>query len=148
MRKEEEDDYDSYLFPDEFSGDKKQPVDDESDRSWSGSPGPAENDSVEGPLFVSDVVYSSIGLPSHAKTEDYLRQTLGIPLHKPVTLYSLPADPRGPNKPSITTLARLAIWGSSQRKLTLHQIFQAVEERYPSLGALSDKPHRVCHFPA
>ncbi|KAH9481885.1 Forkhead box protein I1-ema [Psilocybe cubensis] len=140
--KQEEDEYEDYLFQDDYPHDENQHVDATSERSWSGSPGAADSDNVEDPHFVTDAVYSSVGLPSHAETENYLRQTLGIPLQVPVTLYALADDPRGPNKPSVTTMARLAIWGSPHKKLTLNQIFEAVEQRYPSLGALVDKPHR------
>lgn len=142
MKEEEDDDYDNYLF-DEFAYDKHTPTDADSDQSWSGSPGATDNDSIEDPPPVSGAAYTTVGLLSNEETESYLRQTIGIPSHLPVRLSSLPDDPRGTNKPTTRTLASLAIWGSPERKSTLHQIYLAVEERYPMQNI---KPRRVCRF--
>ncbi|KJA28705.1 hypothetical protein HYPSUDRAFT_94708, partial [Hypholoma sublateritium FD-334 SS-4] len=37
-------------------------------------------------------------------------------------------------------LVKLAIWGSPGHKLTLRQIYTAIEDRYPSFKATPDKP--------
>ncbi|KDR78661.1 hypothetical protein GALMADRAFT_24097, partial [Galerina marginata CBS 339.88] len=37
-------------------------------------------------------------------------------------------------------LIKLAIWGSPSKKLTLRQIYDAIETRYPSWKTASDKP--------
>ncbi|KJA25028.1 hypothetical protein HYPSUDRAFT_135145, partial [Hypholoma sublateritium FD-334 SS-4] len=78
--------------------------------------------------------------PSDEETEDYLRRTLSIPPPTPLNLLSLPDEPHGTKTPKISDLIKLAIWGSPGHKLTLRQIYTAIEDRYPSYKAATDKP--------
>ncbi|KAF8963164.1 hypothetical protein BDZ97DRAFT_1661977, partial [Flammula alnicola] len=78
--------------------------------------------------------------PSHDDTERYLRNTLGIHEPIPLSLYSLPNEPFGSKPPKISDLIKLAIWGSPHRRLTLRQIYEAIETRYPSFKDQADKP--------
>ncbi|PPQ84023.1 hypothetical protein CVT25_000569 [Psilocybe cyanescens] len=137
-KEENDDDINVLYFPSSNQGGS---TDEDADRSSQGSPEATEDDANPDDTVI-DLVYSREGRPADAETENYLRQTLGIPYPTPVTLYALPDDLNGTNKPSITTMARLAIWGSPHKKLTLGQICQAVEDRYPSYRDSSDKPHR------
>ena len=83
--------------------------------------------------------------PSSEETEEYLRRTLAIPPHMPLNLSSLPDEPLGTKSPKISDLIKLAIWASPDHKLTLRQIYNAIEERYPSYRKASDKPWQVHH---
>lgn len=86
---------------------------------------------------------STVSLPSHAETEEYLRNTLEIPSHLPVDLSALP-DATDKKQPPITHMIKLAIWGSKDKMLTLRGIYGEIENRYPSLKDLQDKPWQVC----
>ncbi len=61
----------------------------------------------------------------------------------PLNLLSLPNEPFGTKHPKISELIKLAIWGSPDHKLTLRQIYNAIEERYPSYKENPDKPWQV-----
>ncbi|KAF9456565.1 hypothetical protein BDZ94DRAFT_1177440, partial [Collybia nuda] len=62
---------------------------------------------------------------------EYLRGQLNIPFDRAVNLYALP-DPPGGTRPTqpLAILMKLAIYGSPHRKLTLREIYTALEERY------------------
>ena len=85
-------------------------------------------------------------LPPQAETEEYLRRALEIPRHVPVDLNALPDyDPTTEKKqPPITNMIKLAIWGSKHKRLTLRQIYDEIEKRYPTLKESKDKPWQVC----
>lgn len=73
-----------------------------------------------------------------------MREYLTIFEPRPLNLYSLPDCPDLDHKrPPIIALIALAIWASPQKKLSLRQIHDAVEERYPSWSASKDKPWQV-----
>ena len=82
-------------------------------------------------------------LPPHSETERYLRRTLDIPPHLPVDLSVLP-ETTDRRQPPITHMIKLAIWGSDDKMLTLRGIYREIENRYPSLKDLQDKPWQVC----
>ncbi|KAF8903715.1 hypothetical protein CPB84DRAFT_1677862, partial [Gymnopilus junonius] len=75
--------------------------------------------------------YASLhgSLPPHEETEKYLRNTLGIAPPEPVNLSVLPEHPW---PPGITRLIKLAIWGSQRKMLTLSQIYDEIETRFPA----------------
>lgn len=77
-------------------------------------------------------------LPTTAETEEYLRRTLEIPRHVPVDLNALSEPDK--KQPPITNMIKLAIWGSKHKKLTLRQIYDEIEKRFPSLKESKDKP--------
>ncbi|KDR78533.1 hypothetical protein GALMADRAFT_1254388 [Galerina marginata CBS 339.88] len=79
------------------------------------------------------------GLPLHEVTESYLRQTLSIFPPRPVDLTALPDEPSA-RQPRIADMIKLAIWGSRAKKLTLRQIYDAIETRYPAWRDQVDKP--------
>jgi len=85
--------------------------------------------------------HTNVALPPHNDTEAYLRRTLEIPADIPVDLNALPDSTD--KKPPITHMIKLAIWGSKHKRLTLRQIYDAIERRYPSLKGLKDKPWQV-----
>lgn len=64
-------------------------------------------------------------------TEEYLRQQLNIPPFTRVDLWALPDPPPGqrPSQP-LPVLIKLAIHGSPKHKLTLREIYLALEERF------------------
>lgn len=64
-------------------------------------------------------------------SEEYLRQQLNIPSYQAVNLWALPDPPHGqrPSQP-LPVLIKLAIHGSPKRKLTLREIYLALEERF------------------
>jgi len=61
----------------------------------------------------------------------HLRALLGCPPGAPVGLNALADPPPGekPNYP-LPTLIKLAIYGSPRRRLTLQEIYQALEDRF------------------
>jgi len=61
----------------------------------------------------------------------HLRALLGCPPGAPVGLDALADPPPGekPNYP-LPTLIKLAIYGSPRRRLTLQEIYQALEDRF------------------
>jgi hypothetical protein len=61
----------------------------------------------------------------------HLRALLGCPPGAPVGLNAL-ADPPSGEKPNypLPTLIKLAIYGSPRRRLTLQEIYQALEDRF------------------
>ncbi len=111
------------------------------------TPSPGEPDSSseeQGSAYSSpSITPLSFGsLPSYNETEDYLRHHLEIPAHIPVNLRALP-DVTAKKQPPITHMIKLAIWGSQYKRLTLRQIYEEIEKRYPSLKELHDKPWQV-----
>lgn len=62
---------------------------------------------------------------------EYLRQKLGLKPGDPVNLWSL-SDPEPGQRPthSYPLLVRLAIYGSPNQRMTLKQIYAAIEERF------------------
>ncbi|KJA23881.1 hypothetical protein HYPSUDRAFT_136972 [Hypholoma sublateritium FD-334 SS-4] len=58
----------------------------------------------------------------------------------PLNLWSLPNEPFPAKPPKISDLIKLAIWGSPCHRLTLREIYSAIEERYPSYKYAADKP--------
>ena len=68
-------------------------------------------------------------IPGRNKT---IHEIVGIPPDRPISLYSLP-DSRPGEKPDYTyaTLVKVAIWESPARKLTLQEIYDAIETRFP-----------------
>lgn len=63
--------------------------------------------------------------------KETIHDVVGIPPEKPISLYSLP-DPRPGEKPDYTyaTLVKIAIWESPAKKLTLQEIYDALEARF------------------
>lgn len=77
---------------------------------------------------------------------NYLRTQLNIPPGQPVNLDALPDPPPG-ERPSqaLPVLIKLAIYGSERKKLTLMEIYKAIETRFPYYRDMADKkPWRVC----
>lgn len=76
----------------------------------------------------------SFGMLSDSELTDetvHLRALLGCPPGAPVGLNAL-ADPPSGEKPNypLPTLIKLAIYGSPRRRLTLQEIYQALEDRF------------------
>jgi len=76
----------------------------------------------------------SFGMLSDSELTDetvHLRALLGCPPGAPVGLNALADPPPGekPNYP-LPTLIKLAIYGSPRRRLTLQEIYQALEDRF------------------
>ncbi|KAF9483186.1 winged helix DNA-binding domain-containing protein, partial [Pholiota conissans] len=63
---------------------------------------------------------------------------MSIPDHRLLNLWSLPSEPT--KVPKISDLIKLAIWGSPNHRLTLRQIYDAIEDRYPTWKQAQDKP--------
>jgi hypothetical protein len=80
--------------------------------------------------------------PTDPETEAYLRKSIPIAEGKPVNLSSLPDS--SAKTPKISDMIKLAIWGSRNHKLTLRQIYDEIEDRYPHLKDAQDKPWQVC----
>ena len=70
----------------------------------------------------------------------HLRALLGCPPGAPVGLNALADPPPGekPNYP-LPTLIKLAIYGSPRRRLTLQEIYQALEDRFEWFRQRTDK---------
>lgn len=79
--------------------------------------------------------------PSDQETEAYLRKSIPIAEGKQVNLWSLPESAKAPK---ISDMIKLAIWGSRNHQLTLRQIYDEIENRYPHLKDAQDKPWQVC----
>lgn len=69
--------------------------------------------------------------PTYPDAGDYLRRQLSMPSGHPVSLASLD-DPLPGQKPtqSLPILVKLAIYGSPKKRLTLQEIYQAIEQRF------------------
>ncbi|KAJ3513475.1 hypothetical protein NLJ89_g2926 [Agrocybe chaxingu] len=89
--------------------------------------------------FDSSDFTAALPLPSHQETEKYLRKTLEVPYPYPLNLSSLPDEPFDKKAPAVTTLIKLAIFGSKDKRLTLRQIYDEIENRYPSWKDAKDK---------
>ncbi|GLB44787.1 putative FORKHEAD [Lyophyllum shimeji] len=107
---------------------------------------PSPSSSSDGsPNIHSDSARATLSLsPSEIRSwppvEVYLRQELNIPPDQPVSLWSLPTPPPG-TRPNLTykLLASLAIFGSRQQKLSLQEIYEAIEERFDWYKNQSDE---------
>lgn len=75
---------------------------------------------------------------------DYLRNQIKIPRNRPLTLHSLPDPPPGEKPGPLHVLVKLAIYGSPRQKLTLREIFTALEDRFEVLKG-DDQAWKVCH---
>ena len=109
------------------------------------SPGDPDSSSEEqGSAYSSSSItlLPFLSLPPHNETEAYLRQHLDISLHVPVDLHALPDGAVNKQHP-ITNMIKLAIWGSPHKRLTLRQIYEEIEKRFPYLKELQDKPWQV-----
>ncbi|KAL0945488.1 hypothetical protein HGRIS_000974 [Hohenbuehelia grisea] len=75
--------------------------------------------------------HPNIPTPRYPDAADYLRAQLNIAPGETVNLWSLPDPPEG-EKPShpLPVLIKLAIHGSPRQKLTLQEIYKALEERF------------------
>ena len=76
----------------------------------------------------------------------HLRALLGCPQGAPVGLDALADPPPGekPNYP-LPTLIKLAIYGSPRRRLTLQEIYQALEDRFEWFRQRTDElSWKVC----
>ncbi|CAA7270469.1 unnamed protein product [Cyclocybe aegerita] len=90
---------------------------------------PLNNVRSPGPLFLSH--------PTRIPRNTFAR-LLKSPY--PLNLSSLPDEPFDKNVPAVTTLIKLAIFGSKDKRLTLRQIYDEIEKRYPSWKDAKDKP--------
>ncbi|KAF8872584.1 hypothetical protein BD779DRAFT_1452610 [Infundibulicybe gibba] len=68
----------------------------------------------------------------HGDAGDYLRRKLNLSPGTPVNLGAIP-DPEPGQRPSLPLpiLAQLAIYGSTRQRLTLQEIYTAIESRFP-----------------
>jgi len=75
--------------------------------------------------------WPSIQPPPSAEAEQYLRHQMSLPRDKPVNLWAL-KDPPNRGKPGqpYPELIKLAIFGSSNKKLTLQEIYKALIDRF------------------
>jgi hypothetical protein len=75
--------------------------------------------------------WPSIHPPPTNEAEQYLRQQMSLPRDKPVNLWAL-KDPPNRGKPGqpYPELIKLAIFGSSNKKLTLQEIYKALIDRF------------------
>lgn len=95
----------------------------------------------------------NFGMLSDSELADetvHLRALLGCPPGAPVGLNALADPPPGekPNYP-LPTLIKLAIYGSPRRRLTLQEIYQALEDRFEWFRQRTDELSwkvRVLHF--
>jgi len=91
----------------------------------------------------------SLGMLSDGELADetvHLRALLGCPPGAPVGLNALADPPPGekPNYP-LPTLIKLAIYGSPRRRLTLQEIYQALEDRFEWFRQRTDElSWKVC----
>ena len=97
-----------------------------------------DNDSMFSSASPPDAFNGS--LPPHEETERYLRLTLGI---NPPQAVNLTALPESPWPPGITRMIKLAIWGSQRKMLTLSQIYDEIEKRFPARQSGKDAPWKV-----
>ncbi|KAG6817227.1 hypothetical protein H0H87_011284 [Tephrocybe sp. NHM501043] len=69
----------------------------------------------------------------HRALDDWLRESAGIRLTDPVNLWSLPDPPTPTTRPNVTykVLVSLAIYGSKYGRLSLQEIYNVIEERFP-----------------
>lgn len=97
-----------------------------------------DNDSMFSSASPSDAYDGP--LPPHEETERYLRLTLSISPPQSVNLTALPENPW---PPGITRMIKLAIWGSQRKMLTLSQIYEEIENRFPAKRSGKDAPWKV-----
>ncbi|KAG6810087.1 hypothetical protein H0H92_013361, partial [Tricholoma furcatifolium] len=113
-------------------------------------PSPAHSGGSISPVMKSDSPGSMpIPLTSGESSEryqpiaDWLRENANIPHNKPLDLYSLPDPPPGA-RPNVTykILASLAIYGSPSGRLSLQEIYTAIEDRFPYYRNLPEEMGR------
>ncbi|KAJ3504786.1 hypothetical protein NLJ89_g7755 [Agrocybe chaxingu] len=83
-------------------------------------------------------------LPSHEETEEYFRKMLDVAHPYPLSLEIFPDD-LPDEKPPVLNLIILAICGSPHKRLTMGQIFDEIENRFPAWKDKKDKPWQVGH---
>jgi hypothetical protein len=85
------------------------------------------------------------GAPTYPDAGDYLRRQLSLPPGQPVSLASLDDPPPG-QKPSqsLPIMVKLAIYGSPRKRLTLQEIYQAIEQRFEWYRDPGNKSWKVC----
>lgn len=83
--------------------------------------------------------------PTYPDAGDYLRRQLSLPSGQPVSLAALD-DPLPGQKPSqsLPILVKLAIYGSPKKRLTLQEIYQAIEQRFEWYRDPGNKSWKVC----
>ncbi|KAG6918427.1 hypothetical protein DXG01_014606 [Tephrocybe rancida] len=71
--------------------------------------------------------------PHHQPIEDWLRENSGIRNGADISLWSLPNPPSPTQRPNVTykVLVSLAIYGSPNRRLSLQEIYNEIERRFP-----------------
>lgn len=84
-------------------------------------------------------------LPSQYETERFLREYLKIPEPMPLDLYALRDhfNPTDKPKPAIAALIALSIWGCPQKRLSLKEIYEAIEARYPSWSSFNPPDGKI-----
>lgn len=77
---------------------------------------------------------------------EYLRLKLNLQIGEPINLWSLPDPEPGARPPhSYPLLVRLAIYGSPNKRMTLKEIYAAIEERFEWYKKQpKNAPWRVC----
>ncbi|KAG5644451.1 hypothetical protein DXG03_008350 [Asterophora parasitica] len=99
---------------------------------YSSSPSPPSDSSPTIPLILN----SNEPQTPLMTAEEHVRQEVGLRPEQPATLWSLP-DPLPGDRPHITlkNLSALAILGSQHGRLTLQEIYHAIEDRFPFFRA-------------
>ncbi|KAL6298648.1 hypothetical protein BKA93DRAFT_743792, partial [Sparassis latifolia] len=104
----------------------------EPERAFSAAPTPAPSQTGASPPPVAQTPRGARALqPDIPDPAPNLRQLLGLGPEEEVSLFSL-ADPPPGEKPSYPypTLIKLAIHGSPKMRLTLQEIYDALQERF------------------
>ena len=85
---------------------------------------------MDGPSASQSIVRPHGWSPDHLRTAEHLRREFHIKPSMPLSLSILPDPPNGSRPGDIRKVLELVVFSSSEHKLTVQEIYEALEKRY------------------